>query len=81
MGNKTDIAKEYKLIIQDEINNFALKHNLKYYETSAKTGENIIEMFNNLAYDLIKINSNSLDAANANSFKLKNKIGNKKKCC
>ena len=80
VGNKIDIGKEYKLTIQDEINNFVSNNNLKYYETSAMTGEKIIEMFNNLAFDLITIYSNSSDAATAHSFKLKNKIGQKKSC-
>ena len=80
VGNKIDISEEYKLIIKDEINNFVLNHDVKYFETSALTGEKIIEMFNNLAYDLMSIYSNSSDASTAHSFKLKNKINQKRGC-
>ena len=82
VGNKIDIGEEYKLIIQDEITNFVLNNNLKYFETSVLTGEKIIEMFNNLAYDLMSIYSISSDASTAHSFKLKNRIsqGRRKGC-
>ena len=80
VGNKIDIGKEYILIKENEINDFVLTNNLNYYETSALTGENIQRMFNELAFELISIYSNSTDASTAKSFKLKNNINKSSTC-
>jgi small GTP-binding protein len=80
VGNKIDLGKEYILIKEDEITKFILDNNLKYYETSAVTGEKIQEMFNELAFELMTIYSNSSDASTAKSFKLKNNINKSSKC-
>ena len=57
VGNKAE-KKEYRLIDAEDAQNYANANKIKYYETSAKTGEKINEMFNSLALDLIKIYSN-----------------------
>jgi len=44
------------------------------------TGENIQKMFNDLAFELMKMYSNSADDSTANSFKLKNGIKKSGKC-
>jgi GTP1/Obg family GTP-binding protein len=80
VGNKIDLGKEYILIKEDEITKFILDNNLKYYETSAVTGEKIQEMFNELAFELMTIYSNSSDASTAKSFKLKNNINKSSTC-
>ena len=81
VGNKIDIGKDYILINEDEITKFVLNNNLNYYETSALTGENIQKMFNELAFELMTIYSNSSDASTAKSFKLKNNINKTTATC
>ena len=48
LGNKSDMKKERK-IPNKEIEEFALRKQLKYYETSAKTNKNIEEAFLDIA--------------------------------
>lgn len=52
IGNKKDLPR--KVSYQDAYG-FAKENNVRYYETSARTGENVWEMFEELAGFLIKI--------------------------
>jgi DnaJ family protein C protein 27 len=45
-GNKTDVAK--RAVSQDEASKFAALHEMPYFETSAKEGDNVTEMFHAL---------------------------------
>lgn len=86
VGNKVDIDKDYRFISQEDSTNFAMIHNLRYYETSAKTGENINKVFDNLAYELMGIYSEDIDEDNSTikSSKLSKKSlkkPKKNKCC
>ena len=47
VGNKTDLENERKVSFE-EANEYAKKHNINYYEVSAKTNQGIEEMFNDL---------------------------------
>lgn len=40
IGNKADLASE-RQVFPEEINSYATSHNLPYYETSARTGDNV----------------------------------------
>ena len=53
IGNKVD-DEEHRIIKYKDAKNFAKQYNLKYYETSAKTGQNINRVFFDLTYDLLK---------------------------
>lgn len=48
VGNKTDQAK-YREVSRDEAVLFASQHGMDYYETSAKNGSNVEEVFHKLA--------------------------------
>lgn len=48
VGNKVD-EKDNRKISYQECSEFAKQNNLSYIETSAKTGENINELFNQIA--------------------------------
>ena len=57
LGNKVDIEKEKWEVTKEEIEQFAKKKNLAYFETSAKTSKGINESFvhlANIAYDKIE---------------------------
>ena len=52
-ANKTDLVDQYQVQIE-EAKEWAENHNYKFFATSAKTGENVNEMFTALAIDLQK---------------------------
>ena len=94
VGNKIDMPN--REVSKEDAENLAKNYNIKYFETSAKTGEGIQETFNQVYKDIYELNV-KLDAlnnskpsdANMNnngSFELKkenHKKNNKKskKCC
>ena len=90
IGNKSDL-KENREVTQEQIDNFTLNNKIKYFETSAKNGENIEECFyfiaeklmNDLEEKGIENNINEKnDIINDENLK-KNKIDiiGGKKCC
>ena len=55
VGNKCDIKNEERKIDKSKAEEFANSHKMKYYETSAKTGENIKIVFNQLYTDIYNL--------------------------
>ena len=53
IGNKSDLKNE-RIITEDEIDDFVKLNKIKYFETSAKNGENIDESFLFIAEQLMK---------------------------
>ncbi len=53
IGNKSDLIDERRTNF-NEAYNFANKHNMQYIEVSAKTGNNIFLLFENLTRTMIK---------------------------
>ena len=59
-GNKCDVDLNEKKVPTSKGQKFAEEHNMIFYETSAKTGEGINELFNAIAekeYDIMKGNN------------------------
>lgn len=59
VGNKTDHVTNRK-VSEEEALSFATQHNMEYYETSAKNGSNIEEVFYRLADKLLTLVDNGL---------------------
>ena len=53
-GNKTDIDKSEWKISSEEINDFIVYNNIKYFEVSAKTKKGINEGFNYIADEVLE---------------------------
>ena len=75
VGNKTD-CEELREVELQQLVNLATKKKCSYVETSAKTGHNIVEIFNLLVSDLIKSSNGNMSV---NGLKLDD-IEEKKKC-
>ena len=56
VGNKCDMENERK-VSKDQGREFALQYGMKFYETSAKDSTNVIEGFETMTKDIIKIKS------------------------
>ena len=52
IGNKIDLERE---VLEDEAKNFSKENNLRYFETSCKTGEGVQEFFKDLVTEISKI--------------------------
>ena len=86
IGNKADLEDE-RIITQENGENLSEEYNLKFYETSCKTGANIEECFMDMANELYnimdeKFNKNKKESKeNSESLQIEKKGGKKKKCC
>ena len=81
IGNKIDLDGEKRQISNEEAVNFSKLHNMKYFETSAKTGYNIKEAFQKIYLDIYNINKK---ISQNNSFNLNESKGSSNgsgKCC
>ena len=76
-GNKIDMEEKRK-VSKEEGEKMAADYGLKFYECSAKTGENVEEAFKDIVTKTVE-NFSKIDEKEAT--KLKNKKGKKKGCC
>ena len=56
IGNKCDMENERK-VSKEQGKEFALQYGMKFYEASAKNATNVIEGFETMTKDIIKINT------------------------
>ncbi|OHT09483.1 Ras family protein [Tritrichomonas foetus] len=56
VGNKCDMSNENRQVTEDEARSFAIENGMKYFETSALTGENVQLLFDSLVDELYKTN-------------------------
>ena len=81
MGNKLDLVNERK-ILKEEALKFAEDNGLFYYECSAKTGENISDIFVDVMQKIPvfeKSNFSSIDSSNLLETNVQ--AGNRKRMC
>lgn len=73
VGNKIDLAEKSRVVSKEEGQNFCINNKLRdYFEVSAKTGEKVENLFQNIAKDLVDVEFKE----NGN---IKLKIANEKK--
>ena len=78
-GNKVDVNEELRVVKTEEGQKIADEYNLTFYETSAKSGININEIFE----DLVKKVDEIYSKLEVPKKQIKNKLytGKKKGCC
>mmetsp|Transcript_3886 Transcript_3886/g.3676 ORF Transcript_3886/g.3676 Transcript_3886/m.3676 type:complete len:199 (-) Transcript_3886:21-617(-) len=54
VGNKLDIPAPERKVDSKKAEAFAIKHGMVWFETSAKTGENINKLFEKVAQEIVK---------------------------
>ena len=79
VGNKSDL--NYREITQEEGESFAKERGFKYMETSAKSGSNVDEAFNEVACQVMeKVHNGQIDLSQKHLPFLKNKPP-QRRCC
>ena len=73
VGNKSDVEEDKKQVTREMAEELAKSYKMKYFETSAKTGSNIKEVFNQLYKDIYALNK-KLDKKEGDNFKLDNVV-------
>ena len=71
-GNKID-KKFERSVNANDVDDFCKKNNLIYYETSAKDGKNINDVFKNVGMKLIEEFNDGNEKENNNNLNLNNK--------
>ena len=80
-GNKCDL-EEKRQVNKNEGENFAKTYNIDFYETSAKDGINVDEVFQTLANEIMKdIKKNGSKNKRSSQVLKKNTKSKKKSCC
>ena len=80
-GNKCDL-EEKRQVNKNEGENFAKTYNINFYETSAKDGINVDEVFQTLANEIMKdIKKNGSKNKRSSQVLRKNTKSKKKSCC
>ena len=79
VGNKCDLANERK-VSYEEGENYAKKFNIKFFESSAKDGTNVNELFFYLANEIYQ-DDKTKEKDNKNPLKLNTTTKGKKGCC
>ena len=69
-GNKSDLA-EQRVVSEEEGENLANELGASFFETSAKSGENVKTLFDDLAKKLIGTDTNEVDDMQKKGLKLK----------
>ena len=84
LGNKCDL-NENRQVTYEEGENYAKNLGYHFYETSAKTGENVKEAFDDIFEQLYKIYEEEIEGSKefkkSETISLNSKHHKKKKCC
>ena len=82
VANKLDLSDEKRIVTEEEGQKLAEENNVKFFEGSGQTGENVEEIFTELAEMIYENIVNDKDSFQSPNKKLaKNNQVKKKKCC
>ena len=82
VGNKLDLADDKRIVTEVEGQKLAEENNMKFFEGSGQNGENVEEIFIQMAEKVYENIINDKDSFQSSSSKLnKNNQKKKKKCC
>ena len=82
VANKLDLADDKRIVTVEEGQKLAEENNMKFYEGSGQNGENVEEIFIQMAEKVYENIINDKDSFQSSSSKLnKNNQKKKKKCC
>ena len=82
VGNKFDLSDDKRIVTVEEGQKLAEENNMKFYEGSGQNGENVEEIFTQMAEMVYENIINDKDSFQSSSSKLnKNNQKKKKKCC
>jgi small GTP-binding protein len=73
VGNKADLVSERE-VTAEQIENFRKINNYAYYETSAKMGDNVEELFQSLAKGLYTAYKNNMDSQIKNAIQVRKSV-------
>ena len=82
VGNKLDLSDDKRIVTVEEGQKLAEENNMKFYEGSGQNGENVEEIFIQMAEKVYENIINDKDSFQSSSSKLnKNNQKKEKKCC
>ena len=82
VGNKLDLSDDKRIVTVEEGQKLAEENNMKFYEGSGQNGENVEEIFIQMAEKVYENIINDKDSFQSSSSKLnKNNQKKKNKCC
>ena len=84
VGNKADVENEKREVTFEEGKNYADSKGYKFYETSAKTGQNIEKAFNDIFEQLYKAFESEITGekkVDSSGIQINKKNKTNKKCC
>ena len=67
VGNKNDLADK-RQVSEEEAKNLSKEQNATYFEASAKTGDNVNNIFTKMAYNLSGIDANANPQKNPDGY-------------
>jgi len=67
VGNKNDLADK-RQVSEEEAKNLSKEQNATYFEASAKTGDNVNNIFTKMAYNLSGIDANANPPKNPDGY-------------
>ncbi len=79
VGNKCD--KPDRVVTEEEGKKLADDYNMSFFETSAKTNQNVSEVFNFLTKEILKANAGKTEEGGKKLSKADSSKSGKKGCC
>jgi len=81
-GNKSDLDSNLRQVTSEEVENLAARYNMKFFETSAKSGDGVYNAFASIADEVVAHRQGSSQAQPGQKVSLgSNPKSTSKGCC